>query len=294
MKTAEAEKIILEVLSGRRTPAGLNGHHARLRTLKEWDLAKIARSHFRNADGTRLLPHIEQALFARALHGLRRSQRIRLRTRYPGIVYVGLTSAGLAAVESGLDDAAVSGAEPAASCPRCGLEKNGDRRTCSLCGEKHSRPASDISQSVAGLTSPDAFLASELAESRYHGVGICAAFMALCGVGLFLVAFILEGVSSLHDERFLVPAITMSLMLGTASGWSLMRFRAGLLPGMLLVALACAVASSIRVAVGGTHYDLWNEAVQFHIICGLPIALGFGAAIGLLARRVAHAHGGHT
>lgn len=292
MKTIEAEQIILEILAGRRGPSGEPTGHTRPRAQKEWDLAKAARACFHDAEGKRLLPHIERALFARALQRLRREGLVRLRIGVPNLIWVRLTTEGLKAAEFGLNGAGDPEAKGTVPCPRCGYYAPKNEKNCSLCGETLDSVSVHLIRDLGHLNDPDVFMANEMAWAWLRRAGIYGLVMTCCTAGLFLVGLILEGQFLIESERALVPLITMSVLLGTTAGICIVKFGGGFYNGLLCFTCAYLMESAVRVAVGGTRYELWDEAVFYYISVGFPLAMALGIIIGVGAARIVRGHGG--
>ena len=294
MRTIKAQRIILEILAGRRTATGNTRNGIRPRRMREWDLAKIARRCFHDTNGHPLLPHLERALFARGLQGLRRDGMVRLKTQLPGVLWVSATKAGLQAIEAGWQKDHDPEAEATKPCPRCGYYNPEADKSCQMCGETLTASPAQIAEALSKLPNPDIFMSSQMTWLWLRRWGIYAAVIAPCIACLFLVAFILEGTAlvNMRYERLVIPAATMSLLLGIAAGYCIVRIRAGFYSGIIFFTAAYLVESAVRIAVGGTTYSLWDEAIRFHLVSGLPMAMACGALIGHFTEHIVHAHGG--
>jgi hypothetical protein len=216
MKTREAQRILLEILAGQRRSSEdytrrrriwaaaaklLNG---RPRKMREWDLAMTARPFFRAADGTPFYPHVERALFARALQRLRRAGLVQVRTRIPGLVWVAITKAGLKSLDTGLPDIQDHENDATQCCPRCGYYNPEPQETCEVCRQRVTSSQAEIAESWKALTPPDKFVSTELARLKVHRRRIHLSITALCILGLFLVSLALEGFAPMAQDRVLV------------------------------------------------------------------------------------------
>jgi hypothetical protein len=86
----------------------------------------------------------------------------------------------------------------------------------------------------------------------------------------------------------------MSIILGAAAGACILMMRPGFYSGLIFFSIAYLMESAVRILVGGTSYELWEEAILFHIWVGLPIAAAFGVTIGKIAGHVVSLHGGRS
>jgi hypothetical protein len=294
MRTTEAQRIILELLAGKRSRSGSPTGRVRPRRMREWDLARAARPLFRNSHRYLLPTHIERALFARALRRLRHAGLVRLSARLPGEVWAQITRTGLQTLLSECVDIQDTEREATRPCPRCGYYNREDQRICSICREALSTPLRSVIQSYGRLGDIDGFMSAEMTRLVSHRRRIHLMVMVACAVCLLLLPVLIEGPAALGSGRVTFRISCMSIVLGALAGGCIVRIRPGFCSGAIFFAAAYVLQSLLRVLAGWTPYSLWREAISCHLCVGLPLAIGIGVVIGELVGLFAYRHGGRT